>query len=112
MSDNGAMTKLYLFVLVLNLVFPVLSYPFTAFGEETENYETSLNPDSLMRIGLNLVDGESHNYKINYDSKRSADINKIGIKIIRYTNDDIIKNLDGVYEDLKKQIKIREKEIE
>lgn len=67
MSSNGGMTKLYLFVLVLNLIFPVLSYTFTAFEDVTENYETSLNPDSLMRIGLNLVDGESHNFTFNAD---------------------------------------------
>ena len=61
MSDNGSMKNLYIFVLVLNLIFPVLSYTFTAFGEQSERYETDLDPDSLMMIGLNLVDGESHN---------------------------------------------------
>ena len=61
MSGNGGMTKLYLFVLILNLIFPVLAYTFTAFGETEERYETSLNPDSLMTIGVNLVAGESHN---------------------------------------------------
>ena len=60
MSDNGSMTKLYIFVLVLNLIFPVLSYTFTAFGTQSERYETDLDPDSLMTIGINLVDGESH----------------------------------------------------
>ncbi len=62
MSNNGGMTKLYLFVLILNLIFPVLAYTFTAFGETEERYETNLNPDSLMSIGINLVDGESHNF--------------------------------------------------
>lgn len=53
-------------MLVLNLVFPVISYTFTSWGEQAENYEHDLNPDSLMIIGLNLVDGESHN--VTWDS--------------------------------------------
>jgi hypothetical protein len=54
--------KLYVFVLVLNLVFPVMSYTFTTFtGTEAERYELDLDPDDLMIIGLNLIDGESHN---------------------------------------------------
>lgn len=66
---------------------------------------------SKLLLGIE-VDGESHNYKITYDNKRSIDINKIGIKIIRYSNYDVMNNLDGVYFDLIKQIKIREKELE
>ena len=61
MSDNGKMTTLYVFVLVLNLVFPVLGYTFTTFSSETERYEMELDPDDMMVIGLNLVDAESHN---------------------------------------------------
>lgn len=61
MSGKGGMTRLYIFVLVLNLVFPVLGYTFTAFGQSPERYETTLDPDSLMTIGVNLVDAESHN---------------------------------------------------
>lgn len=58
--------KLYIFVLILNLVFPVLSYTFTSFGVQSENYELNLDADSIMEIGLNLVDGESHN--VTWDS--------------------------------------------
>lgn len=54
------MVSLWIFILVLNLVFPVLGYTFTAFGETSERYELDLNADSLMEIGLNIVDGESH----------------------------------------------------
>lgn len=60
MSHSASMTRIYVFVLVLNLVFPVLSYTFLSFGEQSERYETSLDPDSLMTIGINLVDAESH----------------------------------------------------
>lgn len=54
------MTRIYVFILVINLVFPVLGYTFTAFGEQSERYEMSLDPNALMEIGLNLVDAESH----------------------------------------------------
>ena len=66
---------------------------------------------SKLLLGIE-IDGKSHNYKINYDNKRSADINKIGIKIIRYSNYEVMNNLDGVNLDLIRQIKIREKELE
>lgn len=61
MSHSASMTRLYVFILVLNLVFPILGYTFTTFGTQSERYELALDADSLMTIGLNLVDGESHN---------------------------------------------------
>lgn len=61
MSGNGSQTRIYVFVLILNIVFPVLGYTFTAFAEETEEYEISLDPDSIMAAGITLVDAESHN---------------------------------------------------
>ena len=65
---------------------------------------------SKLLLGIE-IDGESHNEQISYDKQRSESINKIGIKIIRYSNYEVMNNLDGVYFDLIKQIKIREKEI-
>lgn len=53
--------SLYIFVLILNLVFPVMSYTFTTFGPESGTYDVDLDPNSLMMIGLNLVGGESRN---------------------------------------------------
>ncbi len=66
---------------------------------------------SKLLLGIEL-DGESHNEQMSYDKQRSESINKIGIKIIRYSNYDVLSNLDGVYFDLIKQIKIRERELE
>lgn len=54
------MTGLYVFILMLNLIFPVLGYTFTVFGEQEERYEMDLSQDSMMEIGLNLIDAESH----------------------------------------------------
>lgn len=66
---------LYVFVLVLNMIFPVLSYTFTTFGTQWETFDIDLNPDSLMMIGLNLVDGESHNITWEGDFVEYTDIN-------------------------------------
>lgn len=65
---------------------------------------------SKLLLGIE-IDGESHNEQINYDKQRSESLNKIGIKIVRYTNYEIMSNLEGVYLDLVKQIKIRENEL-
>lgn len=65
MSGNGAQTRIYIFVLVLNIVFPVLGYTFTTYEEEIEDYEISLDLDSLSSAGITFVDAESHN--ITYD---------------------------------------------
>lgn len=65
MSEGGGNTRIYIFVLILNLIFPVLGYTFTSFGGAPEDYETTLDPDSLMTIGLNLIDAESHNLSYN-----------------------------------------------
>lgn len=45
------------------------------------------------------IDGGQHNekYTLEYDKKRSADLGKLGYKVIRFWNNDIDKNLDGVY---------------
>lgn len=57
------------------------------------------------------IDGESHSDKENYDSIRTHKINKLWIKVIRYYNEDIMNNVEWVYQDLVEQIKVREKEI-
>ncbi|MBA7491423.1 hypothetical protein ES702_01968 [subsurface metagenome] len=65
MSGNGSMTRIYIFVLILNLIFPVLSYTFTAFGGSPEDYEISLDSNSLLIAGINFEDAESHNLTYN-----------------------------------------------
>ena len=57
------------------------------------------------------VDGESHSEQIEYDKRRTENLKSSGIKVIRYTNYEVLQNLEGVYLDLEKQIKIREGEI-
>ncbi len=57
------------------------------------------------------VDGESHNSQIEYDLKRTNKLEKMGLKVLRYTNYEVMQNLEGVYLDLVKQIKKRWKEL-
>jgi very-short-patch-repair endonuclease len=42
------------------------------------------------------LDGESHEGRQTYDEARSEHLQRLGLKILRITNDDVIHNLDGV----------------
>ena len=66
---------------------------------------------SELKLGIE-VDGESHNEQKEYDKSRTLNLNKIGIKLIRYSNVDIMCNLEGVYLDLEEKVKEREKELQ
>ncbi|NQT65906.1 MAG: endonuclease domain-containing protein [FCB group bacterium] len=66
---------------------------------------------SELKLGIE-VDGESHDEQKEYDKRRTLNLNKIGIKLIRYSNADIMCNLEGVYLDLEKQVKEREEELQ
>ena len=46
------------------------------------------------------IDGDTHAEAAAYDMKRTAALGALGITVIRYTNDDILNNLSGVYDDL------------
>ena len=54
------------------------------------------------------IDGGQHNKKedIEYDKKMSFDLSKLGYKVIRFWNNDIDENLDGVYKILQKEFEI------
>ena len=48
---------------------------------------------------LNLaieLDGLSHDYIVEYDIRRQAYIESLGIKVLRYANKDVLENLDCV----------------
>jgi very-short-patch-repair endonuclease len=44
------------------------------------------------------LDGESHNGREIYDEHRQEFLERLGVKIIRVLNDDVMSNLDGVAE--------------
>ncbi len=53
------------------------------------------------------VDGNSHftDEAIAYDEERTNYLQGLGIRVVRYTNDEVMGNTDAVYEDLKNQLK-------
>ena len=66
---------------------------------------------SKLKLGIE-IDGESHNEQKEYDKMRTLNLKKIGIKLIRYSNADIMCNLEGVYFDLEQKIKERAEELQ
>ena len=54
------------------------------------------------------IDGESHFQEdaVEYDRERQIYIESLGIKFIRFTNNDVYENLDGVLESI--AMKVRE----
>ena len=58
------------------------------------------------------VDGDSHAEQEEYDQKRTELLNLCGIKVIRYTNDEVLENIDGVWESVAEELKIRNRELD
>ena len=56
------------------------------------------------------IDGEIHlkNEVIEYDDGRSHDIEKLGIKILRFTNDEVFTDLKRITEEILKTIAVLE----
>ena len=52
------------------------------------------------------VDGDIHGdqHQIVRDRRRESYLKSLGLQVIRYMNDDIVKNLDGVLEDLYERV--------
>ena len=48
------------------------------------------------------IDGDVHAYnsRISYDKQRQKEIEALGIKVLRYTNNDVIQNIKGVLYDI------------
>ena len=56
------------------------------------------------------IDGEIHNQKEiqEYDDGRTHDIEKLGIKILRFTNEEVMNNIQNVKERILNEIKMIE----
>jgi tRNA A37 methylthiotransferase MiaB len=52
------------------------------------------------------IDGESHVGNEEYDTQRTKDLSEYKITVLRFTNDEVLKNLEWVYEKIQEQIKI------
>ena len=53
------------------------------------------------------IDGDTHAGQKQYDEDRTKNLNKFGVEVIRYTNAEVLNNLEGVYQDLHKHISAR-----
>ena len=42
------------------------------------------------------VDGDTHAHQQDYDERRTARLESEGFRVIRFSNDDVMRNLDGV----------------
>jgi very-short-patch-repair endonuclease len=61
-------------------------------------------------LGLVIeIDGDSHSDKAEYDAERTRILNAYGLSVIRYTNREILSNLNGVYQHLTTEIALRQK---
>jgi very-short-patch-repair endonuclease len=50
------------------------------------------------------IDGDSHTASVEYDAERTKLLEAFGLTVIRYTNDEVLRNIAGVYEDLRQRI--------
>ena len=52
------------------------------------------------------IDGETHGEAAQQkdDLQRDAYLQKLGVRVVRYLNADVMQNLDGVLEDLQRQL--------
>ena len=64
--------------------------------------------DLMLAIEL---DGESHANKNEYDLERDIILSKLGIKTVRYTNDDIFNSIENICNDLMDIIRNREEAL-
>ena len=46
------------------------------------------------------IDGRSHDGRVEYDKARSAHLAELGLCVVRYTNDEVLADLDVVAEDI------------
>ena len=56
-----------------------------------------------LKIAIEL-DGDQHANNKDYDSRRTSSLEEKGIKVLRYSNRDVLLNLEGVYEDIMRNI--------
>jgi very-short-patch-repair endonuclease len=56
------------------------------------------------------IDGDSHTGQEEYDRQRTERLGRYGITVFRYTNIEVMKNLEGVYEDLQEKVKMLKKD--
>lgn len=48
------------------------------------------------------IDGDSHAETVEYDAVRTSILESLGLHVVRFTNDDVLRNIEAVYEELSK----------
>ena len=51
---------------------------------------------SALRLVIE-IDGESHAEQIEYDRLRTRHLNSLGLRVIRFTNQEVMQNIEGVF---------------
>jgi len=46
------------------------------------------------------IDGDSHAESVEYDEERTKILVALGLTVVRYTNNEVLTNIQGVYDDL------------
>jgi very-short-patch-repair endonuclease len=46
------------------------------------------------------IDGDSHAAAVEYDAERTKILESLELAVVRYTNDEVLSNIQGVYDDL------------
>ena len=65
---------------------------------------------SKLMLGIE-IDGSSHDGNQEYDIQRDEKLRHIWIKIIRYRNEDVFEDIEGVRTSIVEEIEIRKKEL-
>lgn len=50
------------------------------------------------------LDGGQHGTQIEYDAERSRYLNRLGFKVLRYWNNDVLRNLEAVLESIRLEL--------
>ena len=53
------------------------------------------------------IDGDTHAGQKQYDQDRTKNLSRFGVEVVRYTNAEVLNNLEGVYHDLCERIAVR-----
>ena len=60
-------------------------------------------------LGLVIeIDGDSHVDRLEYDAERTRILNAYGLYVVRYTNQEVLSNPEGVYLHLIRELTIRQ----
>ncbi len=52
------------------------------------------------------VDGKIHETQKDYDEGRTAELNRWGLRVIRFTNEEVVNEIEKVVEEIKAQINL------